>query len=270
MLKTNRFLFFIFFLWFLSSCTGYQKLLKSTNTKLKYEKALEFFQNKDYARSLSLFESIMPMVRGTDMAETCNYYRAKCHYNMEDYILAGYHFRNFASEFPNSNYVEEVEFLSAYCFYLDSPRYSLDQTNTYDAIDAFQLFITRFPVSDKIPECNKYIQILRSKLEKKSYMNARLYFDLGHYKAGWISLKNTLRDFPDTDYREEILYLIFKSNYLYAKNSVVSKQQERYEAAIKEYHNLLNEFPETVYQKQVKKMYDKSENAIRELKSRKG
>lgn len=57
--------------------------------------------------------------------------------------------------------------MAAYCKFLDSPAYNLDQESTYDAIKELQLFVNRYPNSDRVEECNKYLDILRDKLEKK-------------------------------------------------------------------------------------------------------
>ena len=54
--------------------------------------------------------------------------------------MAAYQFNNFVSSYPNSKYAEEMQFMYAFCYYKDSPTPSLDQTNTLDAIEKFQLF----------------------------------------------------------------------------------------------------------------------------------
>lgn len=246
----------------LSSCSGYQKLLKSSDTNLKYEKAMEYFNKGDYHRASTLFENLLPYVRGTDLAELTNFHHAESYYRSGDYILAGYYFRNFAGTFPNSPRLEDVSFKSAYCYYLDSPKYSLDQSNTYDAIDEFQFFINKYPNSPKIEECNKFIDQLRGKLEKKSFKNSELYYNVGDYQAATIALMNTLEDYPDTNYREEILYLVFKSHYIFAKKSIASKQKERYKKAVEAYFPLVDQFPESKYKKEVDKLY---KNAVEEL-----
>ena len=51
-------------------------------------------------------------------------------------------------------------------------------------------------------ECVHIAPKLRNKLETKSYLNSKLYFDIGEYKAAIQSLKGSLKGFPDTDYRE--------------------------------------------------------------------
>src|SRR3546814_15684119 len=91
------------------------------------------------------------------------------------------------------------------------------------SIEQFQLYLDLYPASVKVDECNRFIDELRAKLERKSYENAQLFYTIGYYPAAIISLKNSLSQFPDTDFREDIEFLILTSNYLYAKNSIRSR-----------------------------------------------
>jgi outer membrane protein assembly factor BamD len=240
----------------LCSCGEYEKLLKSDDYDLKYQKAMEYYENGKYVKAATVFEQIIPRFRGTDKAEEINFFHAKSYYGMKNYVLAGHYFRSFVSTFFHSQYTEEADFLSAYCYYLLSPRPNLDQENSYDAINAFTLFKKKFPNSDKVNICDEYIEELNEKLVEKSYLNAKLYYDLGQYKAANVALRNSLADYPDTEYREELMFLLLKSNFLLAENSVIEKQQERYQATVDEYYSLIGEFPESQFKKEADKIYN--------------
>ena len=113
----------------------------------------------------------------------------------------------------------------------------MDQENTYKAIDALQLFINFYPKSERAADASKYIGLLRAKLEDKAFTNAKLYYDLGgydvsNYKAAVIALKNAQIDFPDIKYAEEMDLLIIKSQFAYAKNSLETRQEDRFNEAI--------------------------------------
>ena len=86
-----------------------------------------------------------------------------------------YHAKNFASKFILSSRKEEISFLAAYSYYLESPRYNLDQTKTYEALGELQLFITNHPKSDSVARVNTLIFDLNKKLEKKNLEIAKLY-----------------------------------------------------------------------------------------------
>ena len=243
---------------FVTSCSKYEKLLKSSDYNLKYQKAKEYYHEKEWVRAATLFEQIIPVFRATLKADTIAYMHAYCYYHQADYLLAGHYFKSLTQTFPTSGYVEEAAFMNAFCLYLSSPRPSLDQTYSLQAIDAFTLFAIKFPNSERVPETKEYVTEMRNKLIEKSYMGAKLYYDMGKYKASIIALRNSIADFPDTKYREEILFLTLKSSYLLAENSIIQKQKERYQATVDEYYSFVTEYPESKYSKEAEKMYNVS------------
>lgn len=242
----------------LGSCKGYEKLLKGSDYQLKYDKAFEYYGNKDYVRSATLFEQIATVYRGTIKADTIQYYRAKAYYNQRDYTMAGHYFSELTKTFPKSPFAEDSEFMNAYCSYMLSPRPELDQASTYAAINYFTLFIINHPRSLRIQEAKSLIVEMNEKLVNKSYISARLYYDLSDYKASIIALRNSLNEYPDTKYREELMFLLLKSSYLLAENSIASKIKDRYQAAVDEYYSFVSEFPTGKYSDDAKKMYDSS------------
>lgn len=225
------------------SCSNFQKLLKSSDNEVKYTKAIEYYENEDYQKAQQLFEQIQAFFKGTDKAEKIAFFNANCYYKKRDYVLGGYYFKSFATNFSTSSYAEEALYMSAYCSYLDSPRSSLDQTSTHEAIASLQIFINQYPKSTRVAECNKLIDELRAKLEKKDIDIAMLYFKMLDYKASVVSLNNVLKDFPDTKSKELILYSILDAKYQYAINSVYYKRRERLNDASAAYDELIAGFP---------------------------
>ena len=215
----------------------FEKIRLSNDVKKKYEEAMRLYNKKNYSKALILFEDLSQKYRGRAEAEELNYHYAMTLYKLRDYTTARYQFKSFADTYPSSRYAEECRYMGAYCYYLDSPAPSLDQENTYKAIDALQLFINFYPKSERAADAAKYIGLLRAKLEDKAYANAKLYYDLGgydvtNYKAAVIALKNAQIDFPDIKYAEEMDFLIIKSQFAYAKNSYETRQEDRFNEAI--------------------------------------
>ena len=256
--KMKRLLPFILLLVIVSSCK-YEKLLKSRDYKLKYHKALEYYADEDYMRAEGLFEQLKPILRGTKQADTVFLYTAYCSYHQKSYMLAAHYFDEFRKTYGNSKFAEEAEYMNAYCTYLMSPRPSLDQSYSYQAISLFGLYISRHPNSERNDECIQYIEELKNKLVEKSYQSAKLYYNLGDYKAAIIALNNSLDDFPETKYREEIMFMILKAKFLLAENSIAVKKIERYQSTVDEYYSFMGEFPESEFLKEATEMFDDSQ-----------
>lgn len=256
----------VFLLITLSSCSEYNKILKGNNYELKYTKAIEYYEAGDCYKSLPLFEELMTYYRMTDKGENVYYYYANTQFCLKDYYLASYYFKRFSVNYPNSPKAEECAFNSAICKKLNSPDYNLDQDETYKAIDEFQLFMNRYPESEYVDSCNSMISELRDKLERKSYEKGKLYFKMEKYRSAVISFNSTLEEFPDTDYKEEVLYLIIKSNYLFASNSILSKKESRFNETIKSYHTFVDRFEKSEYFKSAEGYYQSCVKELEKIK----
>lgn len=270
MFKNKRILLLsvsLFLALIITSCKSqFEKLRLSTDTAKKYQAALKYYNDKDYSKALTLFDDLVQRYRGRQEAEDLYYYYAYTNYNLKDYTTARYHFKVFADTYPTSPKAEECRYMSAYCFYLESPNFSLDQDNTLKAIEALQLFINLYPKSDRVAEASRLIADLRGKLETKSYANAKLYLDIGDYQSAVIAFKNSLRDYPDTKYGEEMEYLMIQAQFLYAKNSFENRQEQRFAEAIQMANEFIEKYPQSQYLKAAQQYKKDSERGIEEAK----
>lgn len=253
---------------FVASCSEYNKVLKSTDIDYKYSMAVQYYDNKEYYKSLPILEELIGLTRGTQRAENVYYYYAKSHYGVKDYYLGNYYLKSFTKTFANSPKAEECLFLAAQCSYELSPTYSLDQTDTRNAIDEFQLFLDQYPNSNLRDSANHQVERLNKKLEIKAYENAKIYAKTLKYKAASASLKEFLKEYPQSEYREEILYLIVLSNYEYAEGSIDEKKLERMRAARESYLTFATAFPQSKWLKEAEGYYRKSEKQIERLTSK--
>jgi len=241
-------------------------VLKSSDLDYKFETAKKYYDDEQYYKALPIFDELNTLYRGTAKAEEVYYYLAYTHYGLSENLVAGYHFRNFALTFPSSKHTEEMVYMNAYCYYLESPSYSLDVSNTLQAINELQYFIDRYPSSDKVSQSNKLIDELRNKLELKAYHIAKLYYDTEDYKSAIVSLKNVLIDYPDTDFSEEIHFLILDANHLLATNSVSSKQKERWGATISAFHQFVDKFENSEKINDAESIYNNANKQLEKLK----
>lgn len=242
----------------LGSCSEHNKILKSTDYKVKHEYALKYYQEGNYYKAYPLIDELLGVYNGRSEAEKLYYYLAYCDYYLEDFSLAATRFNIFYRRYPNSTLAEDALFMSAFCNYRNSPMYSLDQTDTKKAIDEMQIFINTYPTSAKKDTCNYIVDQLRYKLETKSYELAYLYFHMQNYKAAVIAFDNLLEEFPDTEYKEEVLFYGLNAKFLLAENSVEAKKLERYEVVINSYIKFVDCFPKSAFLAQAEKFYDSS------------
>lgn len=238
-----------------TSCGEYEKLLKSTDYELKKTKAKEYYNAKQYVKASELLGQVIPRFRATDEAEELNWLNAQSSYGMKQYDMAGTYFKSLVEQYPFGKYAEDATFLGAQCDYNISPRAELDQESSRSAIEGFNVFINRFPYSPKVAEAKGYIKELQDRLVEKSYLNAKLYYNMNEYKASITALSNSLKEYADSKYREEMMFLKLNSLFQYAEKSYTIKQKERYQATLDDYYSFMEEFPESKYSREVKKIY---------------
>jgi len=248
---------------FAGSCNSFSKIQKSTNLEDKFKAAKDYYAKKEYVKAQLLFDELYAVMRNTDKGEDVLYYLAYSNYNMGDYILAGYQFAVFYRTYPLSTRAEECLYMSAYCHYQISPPYSLDQYDTYLAIERFQYFVQMFPNSERVKECNKLIDVLHEKLDKKQFEIAKMYLNIGEYKAAIASFEQLLHDAPATKFREESMFLLIKAKYFLALNSIEAKKEQRINEAQTQFNVFVKEFPESEYMNDANSYQDKI-NKLRE------
>lgn len=240
---------------FLSSCSEFGKALKSTDMAYKTEIAEKYYAAGNFDRAIPLLEELIVLCRGGACSERMNYLHAKSHYSMKDHILGAYYLANFVRTFPKSMYAEEAAFLSAYCHYKNSPGYELDQSDTRSAIEQMQLFLVRYPGTSLKDSCNILMDRMRDKLEIKAYTGALQYFRMHHYQAAGAALRNFVREWPNSRYREQSMLHILQSDHNLAVNSIETKKLERLNEAIGSYHNFADAFPNSPRLSEADRLY---------------
>jgi len=258
----------------LVSCGEYNKVLKLTDLDKKFEYAKKYFKDGKFSRSATLLEEIIPMRRGTAIGEEALYLLAQSNYEMKDYLTASEYFATYYKTYPKGEYAELARFYSAYGLFLESPDPRLDQTNTYKAMEQFQDFIENYPQSERKEEAQKTLFELQEKLALKELLTTRLYYNLGdfllfsfpggNYLSSVITAQNALRSYPFTKYREDFMYLIFKSKYEMAVRSVDEKKEFRFRDVVDEYYAYINDYPEGKFKKEITRLYQNVEKQLKQ------
>ncbi|MBW4361458.1 outer membrane protein assembly factor BamD [Flavobacterium taihuense] len=234
---------------FFYSCSEYQTALKKEDVAIKFDVATKLYDAGKYSKAIRLFEQLAPAYRGKPQGEKLFYMYSQSCYKTKQYYLAGYQFDSFVSGYPKSEKVEECAYLGAQSYSMLSPVYSIDQTDTFKAIEKIQGFIDRYPNSQYIAEANATSRKLNDKIERKVYENALEYNRISNYKSAIIAFENFIADYPGTAYKEKALYYKLDSAYSLAINSVPSKMEERLNTAKIYYTNLVKFKPNTEYKK---------------------
>ena len=246
-----------------SSCNEYQKVLKETDVKAKYDLAERYYKEKDYKRAKRLFEQVAPKYAGKPQGERVMFFFADTYYKTKEYSFAGYQFERFIKSYPKSDKLQEAAFYEAKSYYMESPKYSLDQTDTDKALLKLQVFVNTYPDSEFFEEANAMAKELTEKKQKKAYEIGKQYAKLGELYlldfnvAAETALNNFVSENPGTVFKEDAFYqrLVALSNLAF--NSTFKKKPGRVTNAINAYNQLIKEFPDTQYKKEATNIFEK-------------
>lgn len=258
--------YFILLLLALSACSGYERVKRSADVNYKLEMADKYYEKKSYQYARELYESLMPIVKGTKNFEAMYYKYAMSCFLLKDYNSASYHFNNFTNSFPNAANIDEAEFMKCYSIYKMSPKLSVNQSTTEKGVEVLQTYISQHPESNHLDEAKTLMQELKSKLENKAVAAAKLYYDIGQYKAATIVYKNLQTEFPFSTRMDQYQFMIVKAHYKFAKASIKSKQEERFVEVISAYQELVDTYPKSSLLPEAEKYYTLATNHIKNLK----
>jgi outer membrane protein assembly factor BamD len=237
------------------SCSKFRRIEKNPDWHVKYQAGLDYFAKKKYLKASTLFEQILPVVRGLPEGEKVQFNQAYCQFNMSFFLLASEQFKTFFETYGRSSVAEEARYMYALSLYKASPNFNLDQSSSIDAMAAMQEFLNRYPNSKFKDQAIEVIVSAQEKLENKGFANAKLYFRMRYYKAAMVSFNNFRNNYPDSKYVEEAYYLTILAGYKLALQSIYSKQNERYTAVVEVYKEFLDKYPQSNFLVEAEKLY---------------
>ena len=245
-----------------TGCSPFYKLLKSGDHDKIYAEGKALLDIAKYNRAIMCFEQVQPYFIGTIREDSLAYYTAYAHFKSDDFTSSSEMLDEFRRKYTRSPFLEDVEGMYALSFYYLSPEPMRDQTTTTQALTAIQEFLGRYPNSTRRAAFEQMINELTQKQYDKAFINAKTYYTIGRYKSAVPALKNALKKYPDSPHREELMYLIVKSSYELAKNSIESLQRDRYMSMMDSYYSFVAEFPDSKHIKEVNRMNQEAKKYI--------
>lgn len=265
-MKKTSWVFAVLLVFSLVGCKSeFEKIRTSGDADSIYKSAMDLYDRGEYLKAQTLFELVIGAYRGRPELEEVYFKYAYTFYYLEKFVLAAYYFENYSNTFPTSINREEADYMKAFSYYQLSPSFRLDQEYTEKAIDGFQLYVNTYPQSEKVDDCNRLIDVMRKKLEKKAFESALLYYDLRQYQSATRSFENLLKDFPETENAEEVRYLIVQSAFLLADNSVFEKQKERFESSLNYARDFVKKYPRSDRGREVQTILEISDKKLKSI-----
>ncbi len=253
----------------MTACNEYQSIVKSKDPDLKFNKALEYFNQKEYVKAQTLLDDVSIYYKGTERSEDVLCYLARCYLGQKSYSTASEYYQAYVRNYPKGKYIIEARFQEGHCYYLDAPDARLDQETTRKAIELFGEFVDMYPESPYAGQAYEEMSELYDKLAYKELLSAKLYYNLGtylgnNYLSAEIVAKNAQKNYPSNSYQEELNWLILQAKYQQMLLSIEEKKMERARDTEDEYYNFITEYPTSKHRKEADRILKETSKITRE------
>ena len=244
------------------SCSVVNNAIKSGDPEFAYQQALTLYEQEKWDKASTLFEACRHIYMGSPREDSLSFYNARCKFKQHSWDEASLLLDDYRRKFARSPFIEDAEGMYALCHYYMSPPPERDQSVTTQAIIAITEFISRYPLSDDVPEFTEMLNTLTGQLMEKSYLNAYTYYKIGRYKSAIVAFKNAMKRYPESPRYEDMMYYTTVSAYRLASNSIQEKQVDRYLAMLDHYYSFVSEYPDSKRIKELERMAKDARNFL--------
>jgi len=215
-----KYLFIIFFLFFLNSCAKEEKeisIIKETNQELEIStaykeayKALEendpYFAAKKFLEAELLFPQSKWASKSALMASYSYYmqnYYAEALFNLERYLKT----------YPQAKDIIYAHYLIAMCYYETIEDEKRDSGPLMKAQEKFKFILKNYPNSDFAMDSEFKLGLIKDILASKEMYLGRHYIKRGKWIAAMNRFKKVLDEYEQTIFIEEAIHRLVEINY---------------------------------------------------------
>lgn len=225
----------------------------------QYERAVAYYEKQKYRYALELLDKVIPALKGTQEEASAIFYQAYSFFHQKKYLLSASRFKHFRSTFTRDPRAEEAMYMQGRAMFAATLDLKLDQTKTYRALSVLEEYLQEYPEGNYCHQAAENHQILTNKLAQKEFMIAKLYYDLGHYRAADVTLQNLLDQYPRAVFseQEQAAYLqVMALGHCVANQEAIEAVKKAIEKFMQYYHSFADQYPESSYLKDLKESYN--------------
>lgn len=189
----------------LTACGSSKNNINTDDPQKAFDIAKRKYDKRDYVDAIDDLSFIKIRFPGTEVSDKVQFYLASSYYNQKEFIMAAYEFENFVKNFPLSPLMPDAKYMLGNTYYGLSPKYSLDQEFTKEAINQYLSFIETYPQDKNVTDAEKKIKELRNKLAYKDYWTAELYMKTDNYKAASLYFQAVYDEYIDSDWADDAM-----------------------------------------------------------------
>jgi outer membrane protein assembly factor BamD len=176
----------------LTACSR-QKIRPGLSTEQKMNLANEYYERNNYRKAIDYYSNVV-FERRSVHTPLAQFRLAESYFQIERYEDAIFEYRELIRLFPDFRMNNIAYFRIGEALFNQSRNPHYSQQETKAAIEAFSIFIDRFPLDEKYQEAVRYIAEAEYKLLEKKYYNGYIYYKLYDYSSALMYFAEVLAE----------------------------------------------------------------------------
>ncbi len=222
---------------------GCSKNIDNRPAEEKMADADAFFAKKKYAKAAILYQDII-FERTTLLTSVAQMKLADCYFADDKFYDARLEYEQMIKLFPDNENIADAYYKIGVCYFEESLPAHYTQEETNSAINAFTVFLDKFPNDPRKDDAIKYIQDCQFKLLEKKYENGRIYFKMEDYSGALLYLQEIM-DLGNSNELD-------MNSHLFAGQ--IYKHWEQYDVAKAHLAVVMDRYPDTKAAKKARKV----------------
>lgn len=199
-----------------------------------YNEGEQFYKDKKYQDAIAQWKKVKETYQSPELSTKAEIGIANAYFMNEDFIeaAAGYEdFRKLHPKHPQSDFALYRQGLS---YFKQIHSIDTDQTPVKNALMVLTSYLTLYPSGEHVAEVQEKHRDCRDKQLQYEIYVGRFYLKTDAYKAAIGRFETSLKMFPETARRDEVLYYLSKA---YLEDGQKAKAQELLVQLTREFPN---------------------------------
>ncbi len=254
-MKKQFTILFILALIMLNACATKKDVIFTSeqrgSAKTMYEQATRFI-TKNPERARLMFKEIMQLYPDDNYSRRAKIGIADSYFNQKDassLIVAASEYQEYVNLYPNSPDAAYAKFQVGNCYYKQMRKPERDQSQTFEAIKAFESLVKMYPDTKEAEQARKNVIKARQNLATHYYKIGYYNYKYGALRGAVTRFKQVIDEYPDFKQNDQMFFITGKV-YLLLRE---------FDSSVSFFQKVINSYPKSKYAKKAVKMLRKVE-----------
>ncbi len=149
--------------------------------------------------AVEIYESIIRAAPYGRLAPIAEFQLGLARTNEKNYSQAIAAFSRILDKYPTSELAADAQYQIGYTWYVSALATAYDQNSGEKATEAFEDYIVRYPLGDKVAAAREHLTLLKKRATLGSFNIAAFYEKAKNYKAAFIYYSDVIRQNPESE-----------------------------------------------------------------------